>query len=54
MSLFVLDTDILTLYREGHSLVCQRIDSHDAAEVAITVMTIEEQLAGLVHAPPPG
>jgi tRNA(fMet)-specific endonuclease VapC len=46
MSLFVLDTDILTLYQEGHTLVCQRVDSHPAAELAITVMTVEEQLSG--------
>jgi tRNA(fMet)-specific endonuclease VapC len=43
---FVLDTDILTLYREGHALVCQRIDAQPAAALAITVMSVEEQLSG--------
>jgi tRNA(fMet)-specific endonuclease VapC len=46
MSLYVLDTDILTLYQRGHPLVCQRVNSHPAQELAITVMSVEEQLSG--------
>jgi len=46
MSLFVLDTDILSLFRRGHGLVCQRAASHPATELAVTVMTVEEQLSG--------
>lgn len=46
MSLYVLDTDILTLYRHGQAMVRQRIDSHPSSELAITVMSIEEVLSG--------
>jgi tRNA(fMet)-specific endonuclease VapC len=46
MSLFVLDTDILTLYLEGHALVRQRVDAHPRADLAITVMSVDEQLTG--------
>jgi tRNA(fMet)-specific endonuclease VapC len=46
MSLYVLDTDMLSLYRRGHALVRQRVDSHPRDELAITVMNVEEQLSG--------
>jgi tRNA(fMet)-specific endonuclease VapC len=46
MSLFVLDADILTLYRAGHPIVQQRVHSHAPTELAITVMSVEEQLSG--------
>lgn len=46
MSLFVVDTDILSLYYDGHPLVCQKIDATPTADLAITVMTVDEQLTG--------
>ena len=46
MSLCVLDTDIVTLYRGGHALVCKHVGSHSPADLAVTVLTIEEQLSG--------
>jgi tRNA(fMet)-specific endonuclease VapC len=46
MSLFVLDTDILSLYQAGDATVCHRVDSQPSAELAITVMTVEEELSG--------
>jgi tRNA(fMet)-specific endonuclease VapC len=46
MSLYVLDTDILSLYRNNHAIVCPRVDSHPLRELAITVITVEEGLAG--------
>jgi tRNA(fMet)-specific endonuclease VapC len=46
MSLFVLDTDHLTLYYSGHPIVVQRIDSRLPTELAISVMTVDEQLTG--------
>src|SRR5437763_15290284 len=46
MSLYVLDTDILTLLQEGHPGVVQRVGSHPASEIAISVITVEEQLTG--------
>ena len=46
MSLSVLDTDMLTLVQEGHPTVGQRFLQHRPEELAITVLTIEEQLSG--------
>lgn len=46
MPLYALDTDSLTLYREGHPQVGQRVLAHPPAEIATTVISAEEQLAG--------
>ena len=46
MSLFVLDTDHLTLYYRGDPIVVQRIDSRLPTELAISVLTVDEQLTG--------
>jgi tRNA(fMet)-specific endonuclease VapC len=46
MSLFVLDTDILSLYLEGDVVVRQRVDARPPADLAITVMSVDEQLSG--------
>ena len=46
MSLYVLDTDTLTLFEEGHPAVLQRVAAHPASELAITVLSVEEQLSG--------
>jgi tRNA(fMet)-specific endonuclease VapC len=46
MSLYVLDTDILSLYRRGHALLKQRIEDDTSLDLAITVMSVEERLSG--------
>ena len=46
MSLYVLDTDHLSLYRYGHDEVTARIETTPAGQLAITIITIEEQLRG--------
>jgi tRNA(fMet)-specific endonuclease VapC len=46
MSLFVLDTDTISLYQHDHPAVCARVRSHPLSELAITVLTVEEQLSG--------
>src|SRR5713226_328922 len=46
MSLYVLDTDIATLYRRGHEVVMRHALTHTPEELAITVITVEEQLSG--------
>jgi tRNA(fMet)-specific endonuclease VapC len=46
MSLFVLDTDILTLFQMGHPQVVARVGEHAPDELAISVVTVEEQLSG--------
>jgi tRNA(fMet)-specific endonuclease VapC len=46
MSLYVLDTDHFTLYRYGHEAVMRRVEAIRADQLAITIITIEEQLTG--------
>jgi len=46
MSLYVLDTDTLTLAERGHRDVGRRIQSMAPPHLAITVISIEEQLTG--------
>jgi tRNA(fMet)-specific endonuclease VapC len=46
MSLFVLDTDTLVLFQEGHATVCQRLLSQPLDDLAVTVISVEEQLSG--------
>jgi tRNA(fMet)-specific endonuclease VapC len=46
MSLYVLDTDILTLLEEGHPAVSRRFLERPPEDMAITVLTVEEQLSG--------
>lgn len=46
MSLYVLDTDMLTLVQEGHPVVSQRFLGTPGEALAITVLTVEEQLSG--------
>jgi len=46
MSLYVLDTDTLTLAERGHPDVSRRIQSMAPPQLAITVISIEEQLTG--------
>jgi tRNA(fMet)-specific endonuclease VapC len=43
---FILDTDALTLIQEGHPGVGGRFLEQPAETVAITVLTVEEQLSG--------
>lgn len=46
MNLYVLDTDTLTLFQEGHPKVRERAGAVPAAEIAISVISVEEQLSG--------
>jgi tRNA(fMet)-specific endonuclease VapC len=46
MSLYVLDTDILSLYQNNHPNVYPRVEAHHPQELAITVITVEEGLTG--------
>ena len=46
MSLFMLDTDILTLFQQGHSIVRQHVVACQISDLAITVLSVEEQLSG--------
>src|SRR5215471_18488854 len=46
MSLFVLDTDILSLWQHGHPAVMQQVAARPADQLAVTVITVQEQLDG--------
>ena len=46
MSLFVLDTDVLSLLQRGHPQVVARCSARSPGELAITVISLEEQLSG--------
>jgi tRNA(fMet)-specific endonuclease VapC len=46
MTLYVMDTDILSLYQHGHPNINQQANSRPATELAITVISVEEQLSG--------
>ena len=46
MSLYLLDTDHLTLYQQGNARVVGGVVMHQADELAISVITVIEQLTG--------
>lgn len=46
MSLWILDTDTLTLFQTGNASVVQHVLTHPTVELAVTVISIEEQLGG--------
>ena len=46
MSLFVLDTDLLTLYYRGEPAVVGAVHTRSATDSAISVVTVDEQLTG--------
>src|SRR5262249_26469656 len=46
MTPYVLDTDTLTLYQENHLAGVGHVAQHPPADIAITVLTVEEQLSG--------
>jgi tRNA(fMet)-specific endonuclease VapC len=46
MNRYVLDTDVLTLYRHGHAILKHRIEDDPSLDLSITVMSVEEQLSG--------
>ncbi len=46
MSLFILDTDTLSLHERGHPVLSPAIRARQPGELAITVISVEEQLSG--------
>jgi tRNA(fMet)-specific endonuclease VapC len=46
MSLYLLDTDHLSLYQAGHARVLQNLMKHIQDQLAVTVISVEEQLSG--------
>ncbi|MBG1269227.1 type II toxin-antitoxin system VapC family toxin [Nostoc sp. WHI] len=50
MSLWILDTDTLTLFQKQHPLIKQRINQVNFQDIAVTVITVEEQMRGWLDA----
>ena len=46
MPLYVLDTDTLSLFQRGHTSVCAAAARQRPEDLAVAVITIEEQLSG--------
>src|SRR5438552_1333945 len=46
MSLFLLDTDTLSLLEQSHPTVLQHVNQHPVADVAVSTVTIQEQVLG--------
>lgn len=46
MSRFVLDTDILSLFQRGNAVVRQYVAITPPQDLAITILSVEEQLSG--------
>jgi tRNA(fMet)-specific endonuclease VapC len=44
--LYVLDTDMLSLFQRGHASVCAAVARQRPEDLAVTVITVEEQLSG--------
>jgi hypothetical protein len=51
MSLFLLDTDTLSLAEQGHVAVLRRLNSHPVADIALSAISIQEQMQGFLAAP---
>jgi tRNA(fMet)-specific endonuclease VapC len=46
VSLYALDTDTLSLWQHGHQAISRRAAAHGPEELAVTVITVQEQLDG--------
>lgn len=46
MSLYILDTDHVSLFQKNHDRVVSQIASVDPSDIAATIITVEEQLRG--------
>lgn len=44
--IWVLDTDHISLFQRGHPQVINRLARSDSTDIAITIITVEEQLRG--------
>ncbi|HEY7427405.1 MAG TPA: type II toxin-antitoxin system VapC family toxin [Gemmataceae bacterium] len=46
MNLYVLDTDTLQLFQDAHPLVVARVETVPPGDLAVSVVSVEEQLSG--------
>jgi len=50
VSLWVLDTDHITLFQNQHPVVIQRVIKTDPNAITVTIITVEEQVKGWLNA----
>jgi len=46
MAIYVLDTDMLSLFQRNHSQVLAAVDSHATDQLCLSTITLEEQIGG--------
>ncbi|WP_375469417.1 hypothetical protein [uncultured Nostoc sp.] len=46
MTLWILDTDHVSLFQQLHPVITQHINAVNSEDIAITIITVEEQLRG--------
>jgi tRNA(fMet)-specific endonuclease VapC len=49
MTLWILDTDHVSLFQSGHPSVTQKIQSNASSALAVTIVTLEEQMYGRLN-----
>ncbi len=49
MTLWILDTDHISLFQTGHPSVTNRIHSIDPIDLAVTIISLEEQMYGRLN-----
>jgi tRNA(fMet)-specific endonuclease VapC len=48
MSVFLLDTDTLSLLEQRHPLVLQRVNGHPLSDIVLSAISIQEQMQGFL------
>jgi tRNA(fMet)-specific endonuclease VapC len=46
MTPYLMDTDILSLYQDGHPAVTRNVLAHPMGDLGVTIISVEEQLVG--------
>lgn len=49
MSLWIFDTDHATLFQQGNPQIAQRVNAVNPKDIAITIVTVEEQMYGRLN-----
>ncbi|MDJ0619512.1 MAG: type II toxin-antitoxin system VapC family toxin [Calothrix sp. MO_192.B10] len=49
MKIWILDTDTLSLFQRAHPLATQRVNAIPTKQLAVTVITFEEQMYGRLN-----
>lgn len=49
MSLWILDTDHFSLFQRGHPIVVKRLINTNPEQLAVTIISIEEQIRGRLN-----